>query len=944
VRINHNLSAMNTHRQLTDNQWMAHKSIEKLSSGLRINRAGDDAAGLAISEKMRGQIRGLDQAARNSQDSISLIQTAEAALSTTHSILQRMRELAVQSSNDSFTNDDRGKLQLEIDQLKTEIDRIAYTTEFNSKKLLNGSFQGASQLQGTKAVSSQLRIADFTASAGSLTAGNALVERGTVQGITGQGYSETGFNALADRTSIITGVNDTFSFTVNGVTHNSGQIAASAGSGYTRSEFANAVEAAINSVLVASGVFLESHQISVDVDSENRLKLTTMEASPWTSLTIGSGTTGASALSAMGFRGYQDGIEGAISLTNGITFTNASSGSFVVSLNSGATGNGLATLSFASGYTYTKEEFISSMQSQLDTQLGLNIVRVSDVNGDGKLELKSAVGTSHFFVSGASSGASNIFGSAISSGGIIKSGQSYIQSGTNTILGYDNGIRIASGVNDQFSISVNGDDFVTITLTDKLHSNKADLVNEINSHIGSSTALNGKVNARLNAVGELEFTSLLKGNESSVRIAQPLFKERSALGALGFGSKAGSINGNVNIASGLSLSGTLHDQNEYKMLVTLGNESVVIDLLDQPDIVFSGANGGLTTRDAIVKGLQAELDKAFGINTLNVATVVSGSEETLRISAITSVSQFSISSVAGYSGASILFNNSLSSGQGLSGQLSSSPTNTSVAGKDPIHKLLATDTLLTSLGDQDENAFGLESGNILTFQGSQNGASFSTSFQVKSDSTIGDLMAVMRSVKAFEGATIGLDLLNGNIRIAGKAGSSYDISNLKLSAQKSETDSTAIGEFNRPMGDFSVIQQAQDASSDNSLTLQVGANQGISDSLSIGNMNTFSLKLRNINISSQKDASSSLSIIDNAMDRVSDERAKLGAVQNRLENTIYNLSVFSENLTASESRIRDIDMARETMAYTKNTILSQASRAMLVQANLQSRNVLFLLQ
>ncbi|WP_127836713.1 flagellin N-terminal helical domain-containing protein [Clostridium prolinivorans] len=138
--INHNINAMNAHRQLGVNNANAGKSMEKLSSGLRINRAGDDAAGLAISEKMRGQIRGLDQASRNAQDGISLIQTAEGALSETHSILQRMRELAVQASNDTNVSADRTAIQDELNQLTKEIDRIATTTEFNTQNLLNGSF------------------------------------------------------------------------------------------------------------------------------------------------------------------------------------------------------------------------------------------------------------------------------------------------------------------------------------------------------------------------------------------------------------------------------------------------------------------------------------------------------------------------------------------------------------------------------------------------------------------------------------------------------------------------------------------------------------------------------------------------------------------------------------------------------------------------------------
>jgi flagellin len=141
MRINHNIAALNTYRQLGAANNSQMKSMEKLSSGLRINRAGDDAAGLAISEKMRGQIRGLDQAVRNSQDGISLIQTAEGALNETHSILQRMRELTVQANNDTNGAEDLSYIQDEIDELATEITKISERTEFNGKTLLDGSFE-----------------------------------------------------------------------------------------------------------------------------------------------------------------------------------------------------------------------------------------------------------------------------------------------------------------------------------------------------------------------------------------------------------------------------------------------------------------------------------------------------------------------------------------------------------------------------------------------------------------------------------------------------------------------------------------------------------------------------------------------------------------------------------------------------------------------------------
>jgi len=153
--INHNIASLNAYRNLSANNLTANKSMEKLSSGLRINRAGDDAAGLAISEKMRGQIRGLDQATRNAQDGISLVQTAEGALTEVHSMLQRMRELAVQSANDTNSDSDRGKLQAEVTALATEIDRIGTSTTFNGQAVFSAT---AKQLQVGADATNQIAV------------------------------------------------------------------------------------------------------------------------------------------------------------------------------------------------------------------------------------------------------------------------------------------------------------------------------------------------------------------------------------------------------------------------------------------------------------------------------------------------------------------------------------------------------------------------------------------------------------------------------------------------------------------------------------------------------------------------------------------------------------------------------------------------------------------
>ena len=137
MRINTNIAAMNTYSRLTAANTAKTNSLAKLSSGSRINKAGDDAAGLAISEKMKSQIGGLTQAKRNAQDGISLVQTAEGALNESHSILERMRDLAVQGANDTLTSDDRGSINKELTALHEELTRIASTTEYNTKNLLN---------------------------------------------------------------------------------------------------------------------------------------------------------------------------------------------------------------------------------------------------------------------------------------------------------------------------------------------------------------------------------------------------------------------------------------------------------------------------------------------------------------------------------------------------------------------------------------------------------------------------------------------------------------------------------------------------------------------------------------------------------------------------------------------------------------------------------------
>ena len=186
--VQHNMTALNANRQLGITNTNLSKSTEKLSSGYRINRASDDAAGLSISEKMRGQIRGLKQASTNAQDGQSLIQTAEGAMNEIHSVLQRMRELTVQAKNDTYLQEERAKIKTEVDQLQSEITRIATQTQFNKMNLLTGSYKSMQfQVGANDNQVINLSISRLTASALSVEGiasaiGNTTVSKGSIIG------------------------------------------------------------------------------------------------------------------------------------------------------------------------------------------------------------------------------------------------------------------------------------------------------------------------------------------------------------------------------------------------------------------------------------------------------------------------------------------------------------------------------------------------------------------------------------------------------------------------------------------------------------------------------------------------------------------------------------------------------------------------------------------
>ena len=194
--VQHNITAMNANRQLGITTGIQSKSSEKLSSGYKINRAADDAAGLAMSEKMRRQIKGLTQASNNAQDGISAVQTAEGALHEVHDMLQRMDELATKAANDTLTSDDRAYIQQEVNALTSEIDRTASATKFNEQNLLDGTFTSKNLQVGTDNVGTDLIQVSINKMDSATILGSATVSVGTTSGDTARASITTIKNAI----------------------------------------------------------------------------------------------------------------------------------------------------------------------------------------------------------------------------------------------------------------------------------------------------------------------------------------------------------------------------------------------------------------------------------------------------------------------------------------------------------------------------------------------------------------------------------------------------------------------------------------------------------------------------------------------------------------------------------------------------------------------------
>ncbi|MBF0409917.1 MAG: hypothetical protein HQM10_21420 [Candidatus Riflebacteria bacterium] len=751
MRINQNVLSIQTHSTLARTNARLEKSIEKLSSGLRINRAADDAAGLAISEKLRRQIRGLSRAISNSQDGISMIQTAEGAMGETHSILQRMRELAIQAANDTLTSNDRMEIQKEVNQLKDDINRISRNTEFNTKKLLDGS--QTALISGSSNFTKGIVTGDLADARGDYDVSIVLEQGGVSQMQRTQTF--TILPSEGDPTTLAKG---------------SDQL----------SDIAQFYD--------ANGTFvLQSPQtILLQGNGKN------------TSFVIDGHTT-LDQLSAS--------LQNALSTSSGLDI--AGSKASYIGSNLSGTSNGGGYIEMASGTTGEDGDVAILADQPLLNALGLSTVRES-ANNQYKLQIANAGGYGAITRTDTNRAV-----------GLLEGIDVTFQSEAAQIAGYGgvvDGLYFSAA--EELYISVAGTTIpISIRATVSGGWTMEGLARFINNRI-SVAAVSGASAAVID--NQIRFMFNPPSNYTG---SSKIVTHTSGNNTLGInnGTYSGYVQSNKNEAKSMKLVSMYYS--------ALASQTVAITL---------------SAGDA------AEVVTLF--ETISTATLADG----------------------------IMFNIMQTN---INYQLKSA----AVAARVDIvdYTMVFSSTRVGRVNDAT-----VKSSTLTLF--AHDGITSATSTPAAS------------FLKSW-GFT--------------------NISGITPMVDKGKGDSTFR---------LHVVN--------NDPQFQIGADQGQFMKIGIADMSAESLGVDNLNMTTIAGANSSLSKLNNAIDKVSSERSKLGAFQNRLEYAISNLRNTHSNLTASESRIRDADIAQEMIEFTRNQIVAQSGTAMLAQANTVPQSVLQLLK
>ncbi|EFC92012.1 flagellin domain protein [Dethiosulfovibrio peptidovorans DSM 11002] len=775
MRVYHNVPALFAYNSLSATNNNLQKSINKLSTGLRINSAADDAAGLAISEKMRAQINGLDQATSNAQDGISMIQTAEGALNETHSILQRMRELSVQAANDTLTSQDRDYIQIEVDQLKEEIDRISTTTQFNKKKLLDGS---ASVLWS----SDNLETKAFV--------------RGSLRTV------------------------DQF-----------GQKSAAEGN-YKISITADPGQAEVQK----TDIFKIKHENVImnvtknEADGLQSIRVDSLPAGTYN--VIASAGVTAAAVSEL----QQYGTTAVLNLVAG-------------------------TVDVAGASIYLEVASINTALNQVTFKATSNVL-----GSDGSLTTKNNTN----LVVGSAAGTAAVqldslgLGSAtVAIGNTTAENAAMYSIGDKIVIGYvgsagDVSVTISGTTNPEWDGHWGGT--AGTDLDDRKFSLVAADVRGKDIHF-KNFYLNTANGTLYQSDTVLEFNTAFAAADATLAGFDAAYVGQVAKGDVQLRDldKFWDANGRFMLEDAQPITVTQGDGTQTS--ITLNSTDTLRDV-------------EIKLNDAIAFGLGQA--KYLDGNTDRFVDFIEGETDNTSESV---EGTFVIRSVVAGSDGEINF-----------------------AGDEDVIKALSLNVIQESTESQYD----------VTVNDAHSGNTIASNVKVTGNMLYG---VVHKNVDVQFDA-----MADTNVEW------SEDAKSFRLTTDSDDTYET-------------VIHLA-----DNSTVFQIGANEKEDMGISIGDMGSEALGIDGLLVTDRESAARSITVIDSAIDTVSKQRANLGAYQNRLDHTINNLTIASQNLTSAESRIRDLDMAKEMMNFTKLNILSQAGTNMLAQANQLPQNVLSLLR
>jgi len=944
MRIYHNIPALYAHNALSQTNNALQRSIRTLSTGLRINSAADDAAGLAISEKMRAQIRGMNMAIRNTQDGISMLQTAEGALTETHAILHRMRELSVQAANDTLTQQDRNFIQTEIDQLKNEIDRIATATQFNRRRLLDGSsaaLWSSSDLSTRAFVRGSLRQIDQFGQKAAFE-GNFRI---TVSATPGQAEAQKSNVFLIKHRNVIMGtsINEqrgiqnvrvdnlpAGNFDIRGTTLSTGSVtwSTSIGAVTTSSPLADLLNTAGAagwngrsgtiefSVVGVSGGAAGPTDVTLNVVFINRdgtresLEQQTLNfdgtgalASP-TTLTLGAG---------LGTAEFGSITSGAFFATGGGALPVGTQVSFRVDtmpvpLETNALSGGTATGALVSLSSSTQMVGHHGDRVQLEA-ISFSAVASTNVNASVLFEIVA-------INEGTPSITFRVTSSVLQADGTV---QNFV---VNNLV-FTEGDNFANFANANLGFEFNfglGEFDATRTFADTFG----------NLRVGDKMVHN------VTAGGDADTIITIQGTQNQdwpFNWANPGNNNMVTNHPLTFRVNSADVAGTELHFRHFYLNennGTVHEGNIVLTLAAgFGDGSMLITNEDTSLALFEAAFVGQIARGDVALRDIDQFWNAQGIFMLNDPQTITISQGDGRNTQITLYSTDTLE------GLRRKLNDAIAVGLGQ-GRFAVGDAGRFVSFVEQSSE--RPNTVESVPGTLIIRSMVAGAGGRLSFSGDQdiiNALALNTVQEARENSF---------SVSVFDAHTAAI--IASDVKVSGNLLVGVIHPNVDVEFDPMAGINVVWNDRTR---NFELIRTAQPFETvlhlvDNSTIFQIGANEGEDVAVDIGNMSASALGVSRVIVTDRESAARAITIIDRAINSVSSQRAQIGAFQNALEHTARNLTMTATNLTDAESRIRDADMSLEMLNFTRLQILMQSGTAMLAQANQLPQSVLGLLR